>query len=119
MKHFVFYNKQDILSITRVRKFETKLGERLQVVSDPSNLEKSLLDSSATYVIIGIPEDIGVKANHGVGGSHTSWTPFLTSFVNIQSNDFVEGSNILLLGHFDFFEMGRLIEENAIVMMKK
>jgi formiminoglutamase len=113
MNHFTFYNKQDILSITKIRRFETKLGERLQVATDPNDLEKSLKESKATYVVLGIPEDIGVKANYGIGGTDTAWMPFLNSFVNIQSNDFVEGSNILLLGHFDFRQLGELIEKNA------
>ena len=30
MKHFKFYSKEDILSLTRVRRFETRLGERVQ-----------------------------------------------------------------------------------------
>lgn len=113
MNHFVFYTKQDILSFTKIRRFETKLGERIQVIADPANLEKSLQESKAEFAVIGIPEDIGVKANHGLGGSETAWSPFLNAFLNIQSNDFIEGSNILLLGHFDFTELGRLIEQNA------
>jgi formiminoglutamase len=113
MQYFKFYKKQDILSITNARKFETKLGERLQVVSDLENLEQSLQESKAKFVIFGIPEDIGVKANFGLGGTGTAWNAFLTSFVNIQSNDFLEGSDILLLGQFDFTQIELLIETNA------
>ncbi|MDB5246190.1 MAG: arginase [Segetibacter sp.] len=113
MPYFKYYTKQDILSITRVRRFETKVGERLQVIADAGNLEKSLAESNAKFVILGIPEDIGVKANYGVGGTDTAWKPFLESFVNIQSNDFLEGSDILLLGHFDFSQISSLIEGNA------
>ena len=111
--YFKYYTKQDILSLTKVRRFETKLGERLQVIGDSENLEQSLADSKAKFVIIGIPEDIGVKANYGIGGADSAWMPFLQSFVNIQSNDFVEGSNILMLGHFDFTSISKLIESNA------
>jgi formiminoglutamase len=64
-------------------------------------------------VIVGIPEDIGVKANLGVGGADSSWTSFLQSFLNIQSNDFCSGEDILLLGHFDFGDLKYLIENNA------
>jgi formiminoglutamase len=113
MKHFKFYSKQDILSLVRVRRFETKLGERLQVVSDENDLHKSLQESTAKFILIGIPEDIGVKANLGIGGADSAWLPFLQSFLNIQSNDFLDGSDILLLGHFDFSEMEKLIERNA------
>ncbi len=111
--YFKFYNKQDIQSITKVRKFETKIGERIQVVTDPEKLEEYLTSSTAKFVVLGIPEDMGVKANHGVGGCHTAWIPFLNAFLNVQSNDFLEGSNILILGHFDFTAVSDLIESNA------
>jgi formiminoglutamase len=76
-------------------------------------LEQSLQNSSAGFVLLGIPEDIGVKANHGIGGADSSWIPFLQAFLNTQSNDFLEGGELLLLGHFDFSEMERIIETNA------
>ena len=113
MSHFKFYNKHDVLSLTRIRRFETKLGERLQVLVDPAAFEASLQNSSAAFVLLGIPEDIGVKANMGIGGADSAWLSFLQSFLNIQSNDFFEGSNILLLGHFDFSDIEKLIEQNA------
>jgi len=113
MKHLKLYNKQDILSLTRLRRFETKLGERLQVLADASNIDDSLEKSTAKYILFGIPEDIGIKANLGTGGADSSWVPFLQSFLNIQSNDFFSGENILLLGHFDFGDLKYLIENNA------
>jgi len=113
MSHFKFYDKRDVLSLTRIRRFETKLGERLQVIADPNALEASLQQSSAAFVLLGIPEDIGVKANMGIGGTDSAWLAFLHSFLNIQSNDFLEGGNILLLGHFDFSDIEKLIESNA------
>ena len=91
MKHFKFYNKHDILSLTKIRRFETKLGERVQCVGDRPHLESSLQQSPAKYVLIGIPEDIGVRANHGVGGTDSVWVTFLASFLNIQIIDFVTG----------------------------
>ncbi|MCK9403362.1 MAG: formimidoylglutamase [Chitinophagaceae bacterium] len=113
MSHFKFYDKRDVLSLTRIRRFETKLGERIQVLADHTSLEASLQQSASTYVLLGIPEDIGVKANMGIGGTDSAWLSFLQSFLNIQSNDFLEGGNILLLGHFDFSDIEQLIEKNA------
>lgn len=113
MQHFRFYQKKDVLSFTRIRRFETKLGERVQVIADPAHLEASLQQSSAAFVLLGVPEDIGVRANLGIGGADTAWTPFLQSFLNIQSNDFLEGNSILVLGHFDFSDLSQLIAGNA------
>jgi len=120
MQHLKIYHKQDILPATKVRKFETKLGERVLVI-DPAggdltqtnDLSLAIGKSPAEYVLFGIPEDLGVKANGGQGGATTAWTPFLASFLNIQSNDFMPGDNILLLGHFDFSDFQQIIEDNA------
>ena len=113
MKHFKFYTKEDILSLTKVRRFETKLGERLQHLKMEGEWPDVLQQSSAKYVLIGIPEDIGVLANYGVGGTASAWLPFLSSFLNIKSNDFLTGENILLLGHFDFGDIKFLIDSYA------
>lgn len=119
MKHLKVYDKETLLSYTRIRRFETKLGEKIETLADAANLEKSLAESSAPFVLFGIPEDIGVKANYGIGGADTAWVPFLKSFLNIQSNDFLEGSNILLLGHFDFSELDNLIENTSETIEEK
>lgn len=113
MKHFKFYNKKDILSLTQVRRYETRIGERLRYLNDDAGWPEGLKDTAARYVLLGIPEDIGVKANHGVGGADTAWLPFLNDFLNVQSNDLFTGENVLLLGHFDFGDLKYLIENNA------
>lgn len=112
LQHLKIYNKQDILSLVRLRRFETKLGERLQVLTGGS-LDMALAQSTARFVLLGIPEDIGAKGNYGIGGADTLWIPFLQSFLNIQSNDFLDGAEILLLGHFDFGDIQYLIEHTA------
>lgn len=113
MKHFRFYSKEDILSLTRVRRFETKLGERIQYLKKEDEWPEVLKDLNAKYVLLGIPEDIGVRANLGIGGTDTAWLSFLSAFLNSQSNDFMTGENIILLGHFDFGDLKFLIENNA------
>lgn len=113
MKHFKVYTRQDVLSLTRTRKFETKLGEVIHVIGDKTDLYESISTSDAKYILFGIPEDIGIRANHGTGGADSAWVPFLSAFLNIQSNDFLSGEEILLLGHFDFGDLKYLIEQNA------
>ena len=113
MKHFTFYAKKEILDLTRLRRFETKLGEKIQCIADKAQLELSLQKSSARYVIFGISEDLGVKANLGSGGTGSVWDPFLTYFLNIQSSDFLDGEEIMLLGNFNFNDIRSLIKSNA------
>lgn len=113
MQRFRFYNKEDVLTLTKIRRFETKIGERVQLVNTREQFEQVLEKSNAKYVLFGIPEDIGVKANAGVGGTNTAWFPFLNAFLNTQSSDFLQGDEIMLLGHFDFSDVETLIESNA------
>lgn len=113
MQHLKVYTKQDILYLTRIRKFETKIGEQVLTASDPRNLADSIKNTTAEYVLIGIPECIGVRAYEGEGRSDTAWFSFLKHFLNSQSNDFLAGSSILVLGYFDFSEVQKVIEANA------
>jgi formiminoglutamase len=113
LTHFKSYTKQDVLSLVKIRRFETKLGERIQVLNDPTTIVDSLKSLTARYVIIGIPEDIGIQANFGTAGASTAWISFLQSFLNIQSNDFFEGSEVAVIGHFDFGDIQFVIDKNA------
>ena len=81
MKHFKFYGKKDIVSITKQRRFETKLGERIQYCAK-GEWPEVLQENTAKYVLVGIPEDIGVKANYGTGGADSNWYPFLHAFLS-------------------------------------
>lgn len=118
MKHFKFYQKQAVIALTKPRRFETKMGERIQTANG-GEWPNVLHNATAKYVIIGIPEDIGVKANLGMGGADTNWTSFLQAYLNTQSNDFCSGEDTLLLGHFDFGDIKYLIENNALNEQEK
>lgn len=98
MEGLKLYSRTDILAITNLREGETKLGEKIQTVLSIEDLA----GSSARFVVLGIPEDIGVRANYGIAGTSTAWRPFLNALVNVQSNSFLSGADLLLLGHFEF-----------------
>lgn len=112
MRHFKFYDKKAAYSLVKLRKFETKAGERLQYLQG-EEWPELLQQHSAKYAVFGIPEDIGVRANHGTGGADTNWYSFLNAFLNVQSNDFFSGEDVLLLGHFDFGDLKFLIDNTA------
>ena len=101
MPQFKLYTPEDIQAFVNKRDGETKLGEMIQL-SDGKDIEHSLSQSAARFVILGLSEDIGVRANNGIGGAHTAWPGFLKSFLNIQHNDALNGADFLLLGHLDF-----------------
>ena len=119
MNHFKFYSKKDILSYTRIRKFETKIGETVQSLKADMSWVDSLQKSDSKYVVFGIQENIGIKANNWQGPGESSWFHFLQSFLNTQSNDFLPGDNILLMGHFNFNDLSEVIESNAATPEEK
>ena len=113
LSHFKSYSKQYVLSLVKLRRFETKLGERVHVLHEGDDLVTALQNCPAQFVLLGIPEDIGVQANGGVPGTSTAWLSFLQSFLNIQSNDFLAGEEMAVIGHFDFGDIQYLIDRNA------
>ena len=98
-----FYSKKEISKLVATRPGETKLGERIQIASGLEDLEKS----EAKFVIFGIPEDVGVRANYGKPGTSNAWPEFLKSFLNVQENRFNSGGKILLLGEVNTSEVMR------------
>lgn len=82
---------------------ETKLGEQIQTLHE-YNWEEELYNSNARFALLGIPEDIGVRANYGRSGTQTMWEPALRTIVNVQDTHKLQGKDLLLLGAFDFSE---------------
>ncbi|HMV15404.1 MAG: formimidoylglutamase [Chitinophagales bacterium] len=119
MQNFVFYKKENAFAFIKKRNGETKLGEKIRAISNQKNWKNELKKSSAPFVIIGIPEDIGVKANFGVGGAHTVWKPFLQAFFNIHDNQFLSGDSFLLLGEFDFSDLQQKIKNKPIEFVRE
>lgn len=80
---------------------ETKVGQQLLTI-DSNDIESSLIalqKNGAKFVIVGIPEDIGPRANLGRGGADKGWDAFLSHFLNLQHNEFIKSEEIILLGH--------------------
>jgi formiminoglutamase len=93
------YTSEHIQALIRKRSGEEKIGEKVSVPG--SNWERALSGSSTKFVIVGIPEDIGVRANYGRGGTHTAFRPALESFLSQQSNDFLKGEDVMILGEVE------------------
>lgn len=101
LNHFKILTPEYVHSLTSKRSGETKLGETIKCVKG-EEWEKALKKTGARFVLLGIPEDIGVKANYGLGGTHTLWEPSLKAIMNVQQTTKMKGSDILALGYFDF-----------------
>ncbi|MDF2436594.1 MAG: arginase family hydrolase, arginase/agmainase/formiminoglutamate hydrolase [Bacteroidota bacterium] len=109
------YSQQYISALTRKRSGETKLGENVKTINDLSELK----NTSSKFVLLGLPEDIGVRANFGRGGAHTAWQPALTNILNIQSNDFFKGDELLVLGHIDFDDLMKQSENADVKQLRE
>lgn len=88
----------EVAGLARTRNGEERLGAFVNFVNEQKDIETLLQDSSTRFVIVGIPEDIGVRANLGRGGAHTAYIPAIDSFLNQQSNSFLRGDNIVIAG---------------------
>jgi formiminoglutamase len=98
MHHFKYYTKEDIAKITRKRHGECKVGDKVSCIPKDANVEEFLLQSTAKFVLIGIPEDIGVRANYGRSGAATAWAPALENILNLQHNSFFPSQDLIVLG---------------------
>ncbi len=121
MTHFHYYTKQEILDQTRLRKYETKVGERVHVVNASATTTDPhiILEVSAKYVCFGIPESIGVLGNYGTKGAENTWFHFVKSFLNLQSTDHCNGDEIILAGYFDFSSIAHTIDQNSYSSQEK
>jgi formiminoglutamase len=104
MNHFKIITRAEVHALTSKRDGETKLGETVQCL-DTTDWQDSLKASTASFVLLGIPEDIGVRANYGVGGTQSLWQPALKAILNVQDTTLLQGSQMAVLGAFDFAEM--------------
>lgn len=101
MENIIRFTENDLLKYTSQRSGEVKFGERMQVLPKDADLAKGIKDADAEFVLMGIPEDIGVRANFGRPGTASAWENTIKSLVNLQHNKFCKGSRILVLGHLD------------------
>ncbi|TNJ46540.1 formimidoylglutamase [Tamlana fucoidanivorans] len=104
MDKLVLFNRKTCNSLLKKRTGESKFGQHIQTLTSISNIYEQLENLDVTYVILGLPEDVGVFANHGKTGASKTWEAFITTLLNIQSNRFYNANRILLLGHLDFSE---------------
>lgn len=97
--------KDVVLSCVSQREGEVKLGEKVAVYSDLENF-------TGKYVVLGVKEDVGPRANLGLSGADAGFTCFLKRFLNMQSNSFFTGEEVLLLGevfvHTEITELAAL-----------
>lgn len=90
-EHFEFhlYN-EDNRSLNK-RTGEIKLSEKVSFGKDTANTK---------YIIVGISEDIGPQMNGGFAGSNQGFQSVVQSIQNAQSNPYLSGTDVGILGEF-------------------
>lgn len=104
MENIIQFSVSDLAAITNYRSGEVKFGERIITIPKEVSILDFISKSDAPFVLFGIPEDIGVKANFGRVGAASAYTSTIKNLVNIQHNKFCKGSKLILLGHLNVDE---------------
>lgn len=104
MEKLVPFTINELAKVTNFRSGEVKFGEKMLTVPKNTDAGVFLSTCDAKYVLFGIPEDIGIRANHGRTGAASAWKSAIKSIANIQHNRFCKGSQLLVLGTLDVSE---------------
>lgn len=91
-----FYTPADLLVRTSVRTGEEKLGQTLSTITQEQWFSDDPLPHK--FIIVGIEEDFGVRANLGRGGAQHSFQAFLQHLCNLQHNRFFPTNDVAVLG---------------------
>jgi formiminoglutamase len=102
LEHLVIYDRDYVDQLINFRQGETKLGEKIVLCQNQAHWQNEIEASSAQFVLLGLPEDIGVQGNLGRKGAQDAWESALSAILNIQNNRYLEGTDIFLLGHLNF-----------------
>lgn len=106
----VIYPQRDALLATcHSRAGELKVGQMVTIADEFTDLNLT----SCRYALIGIPEDIGPRANLGRGGATGAWNAFLSSFLSLQSNALMTASDVLVLGEVDCRDLMKASQNNT------
>lgn len=102
MDNLILFNKSILNNLLNLRSGESKFGEHVKILTKIFNIYEQLKNLDVTYVIFGIPEDIGVFANYGKPGASGAWDATIKVLLNTQNNQFNFADKVLILGHLDF-----------------
>lgn len=102
MSKLITYSPLEIEQQIISRVGERKLGELMQLIRSADTCVQELSQQKSHFVLLGIPEDIGVRANLGRAGTATAWESVLYTLLNLQHNSYCQGEWITILGTLDF-----------------
>lgn len=111
MEKLVLFTVNQLAKITNHRSGEIKFGEKMLTIPKDAVITDFINNCEAQYVLFGIPEDIGIRANCGRPGAASAWENAIASIANIQHNKFCKGNQLLVLGHLNVTEEMQEVKE--------
>ena len=100
--NLILFTTSKLKELLKKRPGESKFGEHIRTLNDISNIYEDLKTLDVEYVILGLPEDVGVFANYGNTGTSAAWDATIKVLLNIQNNAFTHADKVLILGHLNF-----------------
>ncbi|MFT7352426.1 MAG: formiminoglutamase [Flavobacterium sp.] len=110
MEKLIRFTTSELSKITNFRSGEIKFGEKMILLPKDQEIKQFITNCEAKFVLFGIPEDIGIRANHGRPGAFSAWDSAIKSIANIQHNRFNKGNEIILLGKLDVSAEMKIVE---------
>lgn len=80
---------EEINNLTSKRDGETKIGE---------NISTTIINNKTKFLLLGIEESVGPQVNKGMSGAQNGFNAFINRFMNMQSNRFLKGDEIVYIG---------------------
>lgn len=96
------YTKEELLNAVSIRNAETKWIQNIQIAS--ADWKKEIQNTNIDFIILGVSEDIGIRANLGRAGAQFTFEKTLPTLLSIQANKYFDAKNALLLGNILFDE---------------
>ncbi len=100
--------RADLAAWQQHRDGEVRLGAAWHYLNPLLALEDALaaaVQHGCRFALLGIPEDIGPRANSGNGGADLGFNAFLSRFINLQANQFAAAGELLLAGTVDCHDL--------------
>ncbi|OIQ29095.1 MAG: arginase [Bacteroidetes bacterium MedPE-SWsnd-G2] len=105
MDRLQLFNTSKLNNLLNKRSKETKFGETVKIPSKLTSIYDTISSLDVDFVLFGVPEDVGVFANHGKTGTSGSWEATLKILLNIQTNPFTRPDRVLILGSLDYSDV--------------
>lgn len=95
------FSENHLESILSLRAGEMRFGQVVQLPQEEWETQLQEVD----IVLLGINEDIGVRANLGRAGTAQAFAQSLPHLLALQHNEFIKSQRILILGELNFGEL--------------